>query len=369
MLSDSKLGFGLMRLPKDEEGNIIIDKVQTMVDAFMKKGFTYFDTAYAYAGSEAAIKQTLVDKYPRESFTLADKLPAWKINKQEDVERIFNESLSLCGVDYFDFYLLHSIEESHYPTYQKYGCFEFVKKMKEEGKIKHIGFSFHDDSKLLDEVLTAHPEIEFVQLQLNYLDWNNEVVQSRKNYEVARKHNVPIVVMEPVKGGTLASFTKEIESELTDYNPRASIASWALRYIASLDGVMTVLSGMSTQEQLEDNLQTMSEFKKMNEDEYKIIDKITHMILNQPTIPCTKCRYCVPGCPMKVEIPELFTAYNSQMLYGKSSRYKHYYTKHSTAPQNPASACIECGQCEGVCPQHLEIINLLKKVSKLFDEE
>lgn len=368
MLSNSKLGFGLMRLPKDENGNIIIDKVQTMVDSFMKTGFTYFDTAYAYAGSEAAIKKTLVDKYPRKSFTLADKLPAWKIQKQEDVERIFQESLSLCGVDYFDFYLLHSIETSHYPTCNKFGCFEFLEKMKEDGKIKHIGFSFHDDAQLLDEILTSHPEIEFVQLQLNYLDWENDVIQSRKNYEVARKHNVPIVVMEPIKGGTLASFPPVVENEMKSYQPNASIASWALRYIASLEGVMTVLSGMTTQEQLEDNLQTMRNLKKMNEDEYQIIDTVRHMLLSQPTISCTKCRYCVPRCPMNIEIPELFAAYNSQMIYGESSRYKTYYEKHATKPRNKAQACIACGQCEGVCPQHLNIIQLLQQVSKTFDE-
>ncbi|WP_296881676.1 aldo/keto reductase [Thomasclavelia sp.] len=263
MLSNSKLGFGLMRLPKDKQGNIQIDEVQRMVDSFMGKGFNYFDTAYAYAGSEEAIKETLVKKYPRDSFTLADKLPAWKLKSQDDVQRIFTESLQLCGVDYFDFYLLHSIEKSHYPTYEKYQCFDFVKEMKKQGKIKYIGFSFHDDAQFLDKVLTEHPEMDFVQLQLNYLDWENGVIQSRQNYEVARKHQKPIVVMEPVKGGTLASFQPDIEKIYKDYAPDSSIASWALRYVGSLEGVMTILSGMSNIEQMNDNLNTMSDFKKL----------------------------------------------------------------------------------------------------------
>lgn len=368
MLSDSKLGFGLMRLPKDDEGNIKQAEVNHMVDAFMEKGFHYFDTAYAYAGSEAAMKIALVDRYERTSFTIADKLPAWKLKCQDDVERIFNESLSLCGVDYFDFYLLHSIEESHYPTYEKYHCFEFISEMKKQGKIKNIGFSFHDSAEFLDKVLTEHPEIDFVQLQLNYLDWENGVIQSRKNYEIARKHNKPIVVMEPVKGGTLAEFPTEIESILKDYHPQRSIASWALRYIGSQDGIMTILSGMSNEEQMNDNLSTMSDFKPLNDEEYDLIKKVIKKILSFPTIPCTACRYCVPGCPMRINIPDLFTAYNSAKTYGTNRRYDTYYKNHSSGENNPASACIECGQCEGVCPQHLSIIDYLKEVSKEFDK-
>ena len=199
MLSNSKLGFGLMRLPKDKQGQIKLDEVQRMVDSYMERGFNYFDTAYVYEGSEEAIRQTLVEKYPRDVYTLADKLPAWKLTCQEDVERIFQESLNRTGVDYFDFYLLHSVEKSHYPTYEKYQCFDFIQEMKKQGKIKYMGFSFHDDADFLDKVLTEHPEIDFVQLQLNYLDWENGVIQSRRNYEVARKHHKPIVVMEPIK--------------------------------------------------------------------------------------------------------------------------------------------------------------------------
>lgn len=368
MLSNSKLGFGLMRLPKDENGNILQDQVTRMVDFFMKAGLTYFDTAYAYAGSEESMRKALVERYPRDAFTIADKLPAWKLKSEDDVERIFNESLKLCGVDYFDFYLLHSIEESHYPTYQKYHCFEFINGMKKQGKIKYIGFSFHDSAEFLDKVLTEHPEVDFVQLQLNYLDWENGVIQSRKNYEVARKHNKPIVVMEPVKGGTLATFPEDIEKIYKDYAPEKSIASWALRYILSKEGIMTVLSGMSNEEQMNDNLSTVTNFNKINEVEEKLIQEVTEKVLSYPTIPCTGCRYCVPGCPMKIQIPDLFTAYNSAKTYGSNRRYDTYYKNHTQDEHSLASQCIGCGQCEGVCPQHLDIISLLQKVSREFDE-
>ncbi len=367
MLSNSKLGFGLMRLPKDKQSQIKLDEVQRMVDSYMERGFNYFDTAYVYEGSEEAIRQTLVEKYPRDVYTLADKLPAWKLTCQEDVERIFQESLNRTGVDYFDFYLLHSVEKSHYPTYEKYQCFDFIQEMKKQGKIKYMGFSFHDDADFLDKVLTEHPEIDFVQLQLNYLDWENGVIQSRRNYEVARKHHKPIVVMEPIKGGTLASFSDDIEKIYKDYAPQKSIASWALRYVASLDGVMTILSGMSNAQQMNDNLDTMTHFEKINNEEAKLIKQVTDQVLSYPTIPCTKCRYCTPGCPMHIQIPDLFTAYNSAKMYGENRRYQTYYKDHSTGDYQPAKACIACGQCESVCPQHLEIISLLKEVSEVFD--
>lgn len=367
MLSESKLGFGLMRLPKDENGNIIQSQVTKMVDAFMKAGLTYFDTAYAYAGSEESMRKALVERYPRDSFTIADKLPAWKLKEENDVERIFQESLTLCGVDYFDFYLLHSIEESHYPTYEKYHCFDFINEMKKQGKIKYIGFSFHDSAEFLDKVLTEHPEVDFVQLQLNYLDWENGVIQSRKNYEIARKHHKPIVVMEPVKGGTLAAFPEDIEKIYKDYAPEKSIASWALRYILSKEGIMTVLSGMSNEEQMNDNLSIVTNFQKINEQEEKLINEVTEKVLSFPTIPCTACRYCVPGCPMKIQIPDLFTAYNSAKTYGSNRRYDTYYKNHTQGEHSLASECIGCGQCEGVCSQHLQIISLLQKVSEEFD--
>lgn len=337
-----------------------------MVDAFMKSGMNYFDTAYAYAGSEASMKKALVDRYPREAFTIADKLPAWKLKSEEDVKRIFKESVELCGVEYFDFYLLHSVEAGHLPAYENYHCFEFLQEMKKQGKIRYMGFSYHDNARLLDEVLTRHPEVDFVQLQLNYLDWENGVIQSRKNYEVARKHNKPVVVMEPVKGGTLASFPEDIEKIYKEYNPESSTASWAIRYIASLEGVMTVLSG---EEQMKDNLDTFMNFRPMSEKEYGLVREVTSKVLSFPTIPCTGCRYCVPGCPMKIQIPDLFTAYNSAKIYGSNRRYDTYYKNHTQGEHGAASACVGCGQCEGVCPQHLEIISLLKNVSEEFEKE
>ncbi len=367
MLTNSKLGFGLMRLPKDDEGNIDLSHVQFMVDSYMKAGLNYFDTAYVYEGSEAAMKATLVDKYPRESYTIADKLPAWKLNCKEDVLRVFNESLERCGVDYFDFYLLHSIEKKHYPTYEKYDCFKFIQDMKEQGKVKYIGFSFHDTAELLDEILTKHPEIDFVQLQLNYLDWENGVIQSRKNYEVARKHNKPIIVMEPIKGGSLASFKEDIEKIYLDYNPDRSIASWALRYLGSKEGIMTILSGMSSEEQMQDNLNTMLDFKPLTDKEEELVQEVVDKVLSYPTIPCTSCRYCVAGCPLNIQIPNLFTVYNSAKTYGSSGRYNTYYKDYTSGDFNLASTCVECGQCEGVCPQHLEITKLLKEVAKEFE--
>lgn len=369
MLSGSRLGFGLMRLPKDAQGVIIQETVNDMVDAFMQQGFTYFDTAYAYSGSEASIKKALVDRYDRNSFTIADKLPAWRLHTADDVERIFQESLKLCGVDYFDYYLLHSIEKKHYSTYEKYHCFEFLKEMKEKGKIKHIGFSFHDTPDFLEQVLTEHPEMEFVQLQLNYLDWNNGVIQSKNNLEIARKYHKPVVVMEPVKGGTLANLSREAEMIFKNYDDTKSNASWALRFIASQDGIMTILSGMSTMAQLKDNLETMSNFQPLDDEEVLLIDQVRDCILSKPAVSCTGCRYCTPGCPLKIQIPDLFTAYNSQLIYGESARYKTYYKDHVGSGHGTASACLQCGQCEAVCPQHLEIMSFLKKVAETFETE
>ena len=365
MLSESRLGFGLMRLPRNEEGSIDQAQVNAMADRFLEAGFTYFDTAYAYAGSEEAIRKALVERYPREAFTLADKLPAWKLNEPGDPARIFQESLDRAGVDFFDYYLLHSIEEKHLPTYEKYDTFSFLKQMKEAGKIRHIGFSYHDGPELLEAILKDHPELEFVQLQLNYIDWENPVIQARRNYEVARRHGKPVVVMEPVKGGTLAQIVPEAQAEFEKVRPGASPASWALRFIAEKPGIMTVLSGMSTPEQMQENTQTLRELEPLGKAEQAAIQKVSEILLDAPTIPCTGCSYCPPGCPMQIQIPRLFTAYNTEKLYGSGPRSRTWYQKY--AKDAPASACIGCGQCEGVCPQSLPIAELLRDVAAVFD--
>lgn len=367
MLTDSRLGFGLMRLPKDAEDRIDIDRVSTMVDAYLDNGFTYFDTAYVYKGSEAAIKEALVKRHPRDSYTLANKLPKWEIESIADAQRIFETSLKRCGVEYFDYYLLHSLNEEYYQGCVDLKLFDFVAQKKAEGKVKHVGFSYHDGPQLLDRILTEHPEMEFVQLQINYLDWDSKIIFSKENYDVARKHGKPVIVMEPVKGGTLAQLPQEIEQTFKALRPESSIASWALRFVASLDGIMTILSGMSTQEQMADNLKTMSDFEPMTSVEFALVDEVVHQFLAMETIACTSCRYCIKGCPMNILIPDVFTAFNSSKMYGKTSRPKAFYEKHTQGEHGLASACIECGQCESVCPQHLPIIHLLKDVAKTFE--
>ena len=375
-MSTKKLGFGLMRLPltnPDEASSIDVEQVKDMVDAFIENGFTYFDTAWMYCGfqSECAAKEALVDRYPRDSYTLADKLHAGYIKTREDRDKIFNEQLRKTGVEYFDYYLLHDIGVDHYKIYQELDCFTWLKEKKEQGLVRHIGFSFHDSAKMLDQVLTEHPEVEFVQLQLNYLDWDSEGVQSRKCYETAVKHGKPVIVMEPVKGGTLAKVPERAERMFKEYHPDMSVPSWAIRFAASNEHVMMVLSGMSNMDQLQDNMSYMADFQPLNEEEQEIIRKAVEIINSGIEIPCTGCSYCTEGCPQHIAIPKYFSLYNADLQECEEKGWKpqgEYYDR-LTKTFGKASDCVECGQCESVCPQHLPVIRHLKEVAARFEKE
>ena len=316
-----------------------------------------------------AAREALVKRYPRDSFMIATKLPAWEIKKESDIDRIFNEQLERAGVEYFDFYLLHSIEDgANYETYEKYDCFSWGMKMKEQGKIRHLGFSFHGSPELLVEVLDKHPETEFVQIQLNYLDRTNPVVRSESLYNILAERKIPIIVMEPVRGGMLASASPEIEAKFKAKQPDKSVASWALRYVGSLPGVMTILSGMSSEEQMADNIGTFTNFEPLDDEEMGLINEATEAILKIPQIGCTACKYCTPGCPMQISIPDVFRAVNTIRRYPDDWRAKNFYSGVADRG-GKAGDCIACGQCEGVCPQHLPIIELLKEASGLFDKQ
>lgn len=367
--STPKLGFGLMRLPKTGAGKIDIEQTKQMVDMFMEAGLTYFDTAYVYDGgdSERAAKEALVDRYPRESFTLATKLCAWMgAHNEETAKQQFYTSLERTGAGYFDYYLLHALQAGNYKTYEKYHIWDFVKEQKEKGLIKHWGFSFHATPDILDEILTDHPDAEFVQLQLNYADWENPNVTARENYEVARKHGKSIIVMEPVKGGALANPPEDVSKILKEAAPDASLASWAIRYAASLDGIITVLSGMSNLAQMQDNLSYMQNFQPLNTEEQTAIRKAQEIISGIKSIPCTACHYCTAGCPKQIPIPEIFAARNQQLVWGQLERGRQQYAK-AVAGAGCAMDCIACGQCERACPQQIDVITRLKDCAQQFD--
>ena len=364
----SKLGFGLMRLPKKGLGTDI-EQMKQMVDLFMEAGFTYFDTAYVYMGSEAAAKKALVNRYPRDAYTLATKLNAFIMAPTEKAaKKQFYTSLERTGAGYFDYYLLHALMDNNYTKYEKFHLWDFVQEQKAKGLIKHLGFSFHAGPQLLDKLLTEHPEVDFVQLQLNYADWENPSVQSRANYEVARKHGKPIVVMEPVKGGNLADPPAEVKKLFMDYHSDMSCASWAIRFAASLEGVITVLSGMSNVEQMKDNLSYMKSFQPLNEEEQRIIQQAQRILGHSAAIPCTACHYCTEGCPKQIPIPEIFSARNKKLANGQALQAAEDYHK-AIDGKGAASDCIRCRQCENACPQHLPIIRHLEQCRELLKAE
>ena len=357
-----RLGFGLMRLPKLEDGSIDVEQVKTMADMFIAAGGTYFDTAFVYdnGGSEEAFRKAVAERYPRDSYTVATKLNAWHgASDEEGAKQEFFTSLERLGTGYIDFYLLHALMADSYHLYDDWGLWDFVKEQRDKGLIKHWGFSFHATPEILEELLTAHPDVDFIQLQLNYADWESESVYSRRCWEIARAHGKPIVVMEPIKGGKLANPPEPVAKIMKEAEPDASFASWALRYAASLDGVMVVLSGMSNIAQMEENLSFMKDMKLLDEKEQEVIKEAQRIIAEDLSIQCTACHYCTDGCPMQIPIPEIFEVANKHTLDHRNPRARRAYAA-ATEGRGKASDCVSCGQCEGACPQSLPIISLLE---------
>lgn len=377
MTNIKKLGFGLMRLPLTDPAdaaNVDFEILCKMVDSYLEAGFNYFDTAFPYHGggnSEIAFRGCVAKRHPRDAYTLTDKLSFFVVQKAEELEGFFAGQLERCGVEYFDYYLLHSMNKEYLELAERIGAFEFAQKKKAEGKIKHVGFSFHDTADVLEEILTRHPEMEYVQLQINYADWENVEVQSRKCYEVAVSHNIPVLVMEPVKGGLLSDVPPEAEKLLKEAHPDWTVASWAVRFAASLPNVAMVLSGMTTPEQMEDNLSYMKNFEPLTDEEKQLVEKVSRVIIEKESIACTACRYCVDGCPQKIGIPDFFKLVNDVDKFGERQvpLAKNYYTHYTTTlGMGKASSCIGCKQCEQHCPQHLSITEHLQKVAELFEQ-
>ena len=372
-----KLAFGMMRLPKldeNDESSVDFEQVNKMADLFLEKGFTYFDTAYPYhmGNSEVAFRKAVVERYPRDSYVVADKLPLFIITSEDQLEPIFSEQLERTGLDYFDYYLLHNVSGFSEAGFLDVDSFAFANKKKEEGKIKHLGLSTHANAEYLDNILTLHPEMEFVLLQINYLDWENDGVESRKCWEVACKHNKPVLVMEPLKGGFLADVPPEAEKLMKEYNPDASVVSWALRFVASLDNVCMVLTGASSYDQLEQNIEDFENFTPLNDEEYEILDKVREIINSNISVECTKCKYCLDACPEEINIPKLFDLYNNEKIQdlGNWTAVGNAYVNYSKLPGvGLASDCIECGMCVEECPQHIDIPEVMKDVAKTFETD
>jgi predicted aldo/keto reductase-like oxidoreductase len=373
----AKLGMGMMRLPLLDENDVTsidYEQVNKMIDAFMDAGFNQFDTAYVYHEGigEQAFKKAVVDRYPRDSFKISTKLPLFIITEESQLEPIFAEQLEHCGVDYIDYYMLHNVSGFTENAWKNVDLFSFIQKKKEEGFIKHIGLSTHGNAEFLEELLFDHPEIEFVLLQINYLDWEDEGIESRKCLEVATKYNKPVMIMEPYKGGFLADVPDEAEKLMKDYNPDRSVVSWAMRFVANLDNVCVVYTGASDLEQIESNIQEFKNADPLNDEEMELLNEVSEIINSNITVSCTKCRYCVDSCPEEIDIAKIFDLYNKHMMLGRDdwSQYGNAYLNYTKLPNvGIASDCMECDSCIEECPQQINIPEVLKDVVEEFETE
>ncbi len=360
-------GFGCMRLPMNGE-EVDLEQTKRMVDTFLDAGFNYFDTAHGYiqGKSETALKACLTSRHPRNSYILTDKLTANFFNSEADIRPLFESQLEACGVDYFDFYLMHAQGAGNYGHFKACRAYETAFALKAEGKVRHVGISFHDRPEVLEQILTDYPEVEVVQIQFNYVDYDDPAVQSRRCYEVCRKFGKPVIVMEPVKGGNLVNLPEDAKADLDELHG-GSPASYAIRFAAGFPGMLMVLSGMSSMEQMQDNIAYMQDFKPLDETELAAVKRVQEIFKSKNLIPCTACRYCTDGCPKHISIPDLFATMNTKQLYHDWNA-DYYYNVVHTAPGRKASDCLKCGKCEKVCPQHLPIRKLLGDVAKEFEK-
>lgn len=365
-----KLGFGCMRLPQNDDKTVRVDEFSQMVDRFLGAGLNYFDTAHLYLGgnSEPALRASLTSRHARDEYVLADKLSASTFERRDDIRPLVERQLAACGVDYFDLYLMHAQSSDNYDKYQRCHAYEEACRLREEGVVRSVGISFHDTAETLERILTEHPEVEFVQLQINYLDWESAVVQSRACHEVCLAHGKPVIVMEPVKGGTLAALPDDARAILAEAGT-GSPASFALRFAASLPGVEMVLSGMGSMEMVEDNLSTFSPLAPLSEAELDAVRRVTRALLDRNAVGCTACRYCVDGCPASISIPDLLACLNARRCYGDTGAAFYYGSVHTAGDRGKASDCLGCGACEAVCPQHLPIRALLAETAREFEKE
>lgn len=372
----TKLGMGMMRLPlmdENDQTSVDYEQVNKMVDTYMDAGFNHFDTAFIYheGVGEMAFRESVVKRYPRESFKIATKLPLFVITEESQLEPIFAQQLENCGVDYFDYYMLHNVSGFTETAWKNVDLYSFIQKKKEEGFIKHIGISTHGNAEFLEEILFDHPELEFVLLQINYLDWEDEGIESRKCFEVAKKYGKQVMIMEPYKGGFLADVPEEAEKLMKEYHPDKSVVSWAMRFVANLDACV-VLTGASDLEQLENNIQEFKNADPLNDDEIKLLEDVSEIINSNITVDCTKCRYCVDACSEDIDIAKIFDLYNKHMMLGRDdwSQPGNAYLNYSKLPDvGIASDCIECELCIEECPQQINIPEVLKDVAKTFETE